>query len=201
MEKKQRNSSIELLRILAVYMITTRHMVSLNSAVSETIMHASISFTKIVLLAIHYSFGKAAVVAFIAITVWFLSEECQFSKSLQRVWMLEREVLFYSIVLTVSCVMYNPEVLTVKNTVRAVFPLIEPILWQQWLPVEQLYRSPYALLGTFVIATGGVLVCLLVDLLRRALFAITIDKHKGRLFRYCYAYVKRHVVERAHDPV
>lgn len=73
--------------------------------------------------------GKVGVVIFFAISAWFLADAATGVKaSLRRVWMLEKEVLFYSVVLGVGCYLIMDGV-GFGALLRGVFPLMSSIWW------------------------------------------------------------------------
>lgn len=73
--------------------------------------------------------GKVGVVILFAISVWFLADATIGVKaSLRWVWMLEKEVLFYSLVLGISCYLAMDGV-GFGTLVRNLFPLMSSIWW------------------------------------------------------------------------
>lgn len=73
--------------------------------------------------------GKVGVVIFFAISAWFLADASTGVKaSLRRVWMFEKEVLFYSVVLGVGCYLIMDGV-GFGALLRGVFPLMSSIWW------------------------------------------------------------------------
>lgn len=89
-----RNSSIELLRIVAMFMILAHHFVVHNGydAKNLPLGPERISFQLVM-----QGGGKVGVVIFFTISAWFFLDKEQTIKSnLKRIWILEREVLFWS---------------------------------------------------------------------------------------------------------
>lgn len=93
-----RNSSVELLRILAMLMIVTSHGVMFSPL---DVTGQSLSVNKVLVETFLYSGGKVGVVAFFAISSWYLADSgaSGLRAGLRRVWILEREVLFWSLAL------------------------------------------------------------------------------------------------------
>lgn len=115
-----RNSSIELLRILSMFMIMLHHLV-VHNVVDYKAMDPGIF--RFLLQFFFVSGGKVGVVIFFAISAWFLADAATGVKaSLRRVWMLEKEVLFYSVVLGVGCYLIMDGV-GFGALLRGVFPL------------------------------------------------------------------------------
>lgn len=73
--------------------------------------------------------GKVGVVIFFSISAWFLADAATGVKaSLRRVWMLEKEVLFYGIVLGAGCYLTMDGV-GLGALLHGVFPLMSSIWW------------------------------------------------------------------------
>ena len=93
--KTKRNSSIELLRIFAMLGIGARHSVHGNDF---DVFKEPLSINKLWLEAILNPLGKVGMVIFFTISVWFLCDRTNtLSSCLRRVWIMEREILFWSI--------------------------------------------------------------------------------------------------------
>lgn len=121
-----RNSSIELLRILSMFMILLHHLV-VHNVVDYKVMDPGIF--RFLLQFLFVSGGKVGVVIFFAISAWFLADAATGVKaSLRRIWMLEKEVLFYSVVLGVGCYLIMDGV-GFGALLRGVFPLMSSIWW------------------------------------------------------------------------
>ncbi|WP_270240895.1 acyltransferase [Collinsella tanakaei] len=121
-----RNSSIELLRILSMFMIMLHHLV-VHNVVDYKAMDPGIF--RFLLQFLFVSGGKVGVVIFFAISAWFLADAATGVKaSLRRVWMLEKEVLFYSVVFGVGCYLIMDGV-GFGALLRGVFPLMSSIWW------------------------------------------------------------------------
>ncbi len=87
------------------------------------------SANKLIVELVFLPIGKISVVIFFVITAWFLSSSSNFKNDLRRIWLLEREVLFWStVLLIVSVTVYHGNV--PKSTIiRSFFPTITVIWW------------------------------------------------------------------------
>lgn len=135
--RKNRNSSIELLRIIAMFMILESHFVIHNDYDFSQI---PIGFERFFLVVFMADAGKIGVVVFFTISAWFLiDKEVALYSSLKRLWILEREVLFYSIFLGV--VYYCTNLIETKVLAKSFLPLLTNTWW---------YVSAYALFLVFL---------------------------------------------------
>lgn len=88
----QRNSSIELLRIIAMFMILAHHFIVHNG---YDVLKLPLGPERIFLQLVMQGGGKVGVVIFFSISAWFFLDKEQTIKSnLKRVWITERELLF-----------------------------------------------------------------------------------------------------------
>lgn len=109
-----------------MFMITLHHLV-VHNVVDYKAMDPGIF--RFLLQFFFVSGGKVGVVIFFAISAWFLADVATGVKaSLRRVWMLEKEVLFYSVVLGVGCYLIMDGV-GFGALLRGVFPLMSSIWW------------------------------------------------------------------------
>ncbi len=89
-----RDSGLELLRVLAMLMVTAHHLVLYNAV---DLWSAPLDAKRLVFETAFLGMGKVGVVCFFGITAWFLCErEDGYRRALRRVWVMERELLFYS---------------------------------------------------------------------------------------------------------
>lgn len=124
---KQRNSSIELLRIISMLMIIARHYVGANAF---DVTALPLSKRKIILEAIIYPSGKIGVVIFFFISAWFLcSANTSIIANLRKMWILEREILFWSLVLCGLTFAFNRHELTASLVIQSVFPTLTGLWW------------------------------------------------------------------------
>lgn len=75
--------------------------------------------------------GKVGVVIFFGISAWFLCESKSptVKSSLKRIWILEREVLFYSIGLMTFYSIYHHEKISLHSIILMLFPVTCDIWW------------------------------------------------------------------------
>ncbi|WP_080988063.1 acyltransferase family protein [Bifidobacterium animalis] len=70
------------------------------------------------------------------------------------------------------------------------YPSINRV-WLTILPASRIYQSPYAILIGLLWALTIFIICLTADLLRQGLFAITINRHRGKWFEHLYYFIYR----------
>ena len=125
--KNTRNSSIELLRIIATYLIILRHFVVFNTF---DVWSQTLSIKKVVLEGIFYPSGKIGVVLFFLISAWFLCESpTSLKESFKRLWFLEREVLFYSIALFGFFCLFQHAQINTQLVLNTIFPISTNLWW------------------------------------------------------------------------
>ena len=150
-----RNSSFEILRIIAALMIIARHMVSQNELI---VFEQQLSWSKVICQSVIYGGGKVAVVLFISISAWFICQKSQSIKdSLRHIWILERELLFYSLLIGLLTFVLNREEFTAKLAMKSVLPLSAELWW---------YPTSYAVF------------MLLVPFIRQGLLALGERRHR-----------------------
>lgn len=99
------------------------------------------------------------VLLFFTITAWFfLDRDQSFKASLKRIWLMERELLFWSLLLCVIFVAVSRQVVTVGIILKSLFPLLLGLWW---------YPTSYAL---FLV---------LLPFLNKGLHALTGEENKA----------------------
>lgn len=94
--KARRNSSIELLRLWSMLMIVGFHYV-LNGG-GAWISEQPVSVSKFIYQMIYMSGGWIGNFIFFVISIWYLLDrDLSLRSSLRRIWILERELLFWSL--------------------------------------------------------------------------------------------------------
>lgn len=74
--------------------------------------------------------GKVGVVIFFSISAWFFRDKEQTIKSnLKRVWITERELLFWSLILVTPYLVFDRAGLSMKLMVKSVMPLSMDLWW------------------------------------------------------------------------
>lgn len=124
--KKQRNSSIELLRIIAMFTILMHHFIVHNAYLADNMPAGAYR----VVLQLMGGFGKAGVVTFFTISAWFfLDKEQTFRTNLRRIWLMERELLFWSILLACFYLIFDRKDFGLSQIPKTVFPLGQGMWW------------------------------------------------------------------------
>lgn len=126
-KSKGRNSSIELLRIIAMFMILMHHFVVHNG---YDVLNLPLGPERIFLQLVMQGGGKVGVVIFFSISAWFFLDREQTIKSnLKRVWIMERELLFWSLILVTFYLVFDRTDLSMKLMVKSVMPLSMGLWW------------------------------------------------------------------------
>lgn len=135
-DRQSRNSSIELLRLVSMLMIVGFHYVWCSNLDQSWLTTQDISLKKIVYEFIYGGGGWVGNFIFFAISVWFLADRTTSLRSdLRRVWIMERELLFWGILLFVVCVLLRQNGYYVGTSgdaamlVKSVFPLSMELWW------------------------------------------------------------------------
>jgi len=122
----QRNSSIELLRIIAMFMILMYHFITQNGFPINKLPLAMEIFFRFFMA----SGGKVGVVIFFSISAWFFLDKEQTIKSnLKRVWIMERELLFWSLTLMAFYLMLDRACIDAKLMIKSIAPLSMSLWW------------------------------------------------------------------------
>lgn len=122
-----RNSSVELLRIIAMFMILAHHFAVHNGIdVNQLPLGPEKIFYELVMI----GGGKVGVVIFFSISAWFLLDKTQHVKTnLRRVWIMERELLFWSFLLALGYLAFDYPDLGIKQLIKSVAPLTMSVWW------------------------------------------------------------------------
>ena len=122
-----RNSSIELLRIIAMFMILAHHFIVHNG---YDVLKLPLRPERIFFQLAMAGCGKVGVVIFFSISAWFFLDKEQTIKSnLKRVWIMERELLFWSLILVTFYLVFDRADLSMKLMVKSVMPLSMGVWW------------------------------------------------------------------------
>lgn len=121
-----RNSSVELLRILSMLMIVASHCVMFSDM---NLLAQPLGVNKILIETFLYPGGKIGVVAFFSISAWYLSEAGGVRAGLRRVWILEREMLFWSLTLLAVTAVVNRSLVGPELAVRSLMPITTSLWW------------------------------------------------------------------------
>ncbi|KFI96146.1 acyltransferase family protein [Bifidobacterium stellenboschense] len=140
----QRNSSVETLRILAMLMIVTSHCVMFTNLDALAL---PFGVNKVLIETFLYSGGKVGVVAFFAISAWYLSEAGGVKAGLRRVWILEREMLFWSLLLFAATAALDHSQAGVRLATSSLFPTITALWWYPTAYAVFLLFFPFLVTG------------------------------------------------------
>lgn len=139
MGERQRNSSIELLRIIAMFMILAHHFIGHNG---YDVLKLPLGPERIFFQLVMAGGGKVGAVIFFSISAWFFLDREQTIKSnLKRVWIMERELLFWSLCLVAFYLVFDRADLSMTLMVKSVMPLSMGVWW---------YATAYAIFLAFL---------------------------------------------------
>ena len=190
-----RNSNIECLRLLAMLCITLNHFPFPNEQIMAKGDMVLIGVTSLL-----QCFGGLGDCLFFIITSWFLClEKPNLKQSLKRAWILERQLLFYSIflfVIYVICFVNHLYNVSTKDFIKSVLSAFFPFATSHWwFPTSyMLFLIIFPFLSTALKALDkkmhGILVCILILLYSFVPFGLNIIKlnmgYSIVLFLYLY---------------
>ena len=117
-------------------MIVGFHFVWVHQGSQWNITTYPFSFKKIIFEFLYGGGGWAGNFIFFVISVWFLADQKNtLRSSFRRIWIMEREILFWSVVLAITCVLlrrsgyYVGTRSSAEMLVRSTFPLITNFWW------------------------------------------------------------------------
>lgn len=110
-----------------MFMILAHHFVVHNG---YDVKNLSLGPERIFFQLVMQGDGKVGVVIFFTISAWFFLDKEQTIKSnLKRIWILEREVLFWSLALMAFFLVFDRADFGMKTIVRSVAPTIMGMWW------------------------------------------------------------------------
>lgn len=148
-----RNSSIELLRLFSMLMIVAFHFVVMSPD-TDWLNSQPLSFTKVIYQAVLMGGGWIGNFIFFTISTWFLLGKDQALKSnLRRIWLLERELLFWSLSLLIIYTVLNKTKLIAlpiekKYYVKSLFPMTTDLWWYPTSYALYILLLPFLIQGT-----------------------------------------------------
>lgn len=190
--RSSRNSSIELLRIIAAYLIILRHFVGANGF---SVWQMPLSVNKVIAEGMLFPLGKVGVVLFFLISAWFLCEgSTDIKVCLCRVWILEREILFYGLVLTIIMLVARPDLLSMRLMVNGVLPLSTDLWWYATSYAVFLVLFPFLTVGLKALGRGLHRVCCMLCLLMWTILGglvnfISFDMTAQNVMIFIYLYI------------
>ena len=144
-KKAPRQSGIELLRIIAVTLITAHHLVVHSG---YPFFAEPISVRRLFFQMCYMPFGKIGVTLFLLISLWFLANREQtVKKSCRRIWLLERELLFWSFVGLTVQYLDDPQSVDVDAWLNAIFPITRNEWWYATSYIVLLLLLPFLFIG------------------------------------------------------
>ncbi|KOA57159.1 acyltransferase family protein [Bifidobacterium breve] len=115
------------MRIIAMFMILMCHFIVHNG---YDVLKLPLGPERIFFQLVMAGGGKIGVVIFFSISAWFFLDKEQTIKSnLQRVWIMERELLFWSLILVTFYLVFDRADLSMKLMVKSVMPLSMGVWW------------------------------------------------------------------------
>lgn len=116
-----------MLRIIAMFMILMCHFIVHNG---YDVLKLPLGPERIFFQLVMQSGGTIGVVIFFSISAWFFLDKEQTIKSnLKRVWIMERELLFWSLILVTFYLVFDRADLGMKLMVKSVMPLSMGLWW------------------------------------------------------------------------
>lgn len=188
--RRTRNSSIELLRIIAMLMIVASHGVMFSNLDALSL---PFGVNKVLIETFLYSGGKIGVVAFFAISAWFLTDQGGVRAGLRRVWILEREMLFWSVLLLGVTVVVEHARPDMTLIARSLFPTITALWWYPTAYAVFLLFFPFLSRGLKALDRGmhGAL-CVIMLVLWTVIDMVMplsgVGLHGGDVFSFVYIY-------------
>lgn len=133
MQDSKRNSNLELLRIVAMTLITFNHIVSLGNSLDGA------NSVNILLLLFFLLGGKFGTNLFVILGLWFLiDKEFKFKRIIQ-IWV---QTLFYSVFLNIIDIVILGIHITPLQIIKSLFPLIGRYYWFSFAYIIMLFAVP-----------------------------------------------------------
>jgi hypothetical protein len=144
-KKAPRQSGIELLRIVAVTLIVAHHLVVHSSF---SIMNEPFSLRRLFYQLCIMPLGKIGITLFLLISLWFLIDGKQSLRlSCRRIWILERELLFWSFVGLTAQYIVDPQSVNEETWLNTIFPISRDVWWYATSYAVLLLLLPFVLAG------------------------------------------------------
>ena len=165
--KPMRNSSIELLRMLSMLMIISHHFLTHNYTNIERAADNPLDYAFLFFMR---NGGKVGVIIFFTISSWYFIDRNQtVHASLKRVWILERELIFWALCCFFISLTLNPEALgegkvqLVSAGVRCLMPVTFVLWWYITCYVLFLIMLPFLQQGLIRLGKRKhIMLCLLL---------------------------------------
>ena len=183
-----RNSSIELLRILSMLLVLAHHFLVYNALDYTTLPFGGQRFLLQLFLE---SGGKIGVVIFFTISAWYLLEcEQTLRGCLRRVWNLEKEVLFYSLVLAGLFFLFFRTHIGARYLLKSFMPLTQQVWWYSTAYAIFLLLLPFLMSGLRALGRRRHLaLCLILVALYGVLTMVPGTQMVGQAWSFVYMFV------------
>ena len=144
---KVRNSSIELLRVIAMLLIVTQHSV-VHSICNPSTAPLSVPMLFATMLGADTT-GSIGVLLFFGISAWFLCNDGNPSvrSALKRIWLVEREMLFYAWGILLLRIILGHTPPNASLVVYSLFPGITGLWWYMTAYIIFLAFYPFLTVG------------------------------------------------------
>ena len=134
-----------MLRIIAMFMILMSHFIGHNG---YDVLKLPLGPERIFFQLVMQGDGKVGVVIFFSISAWFFLDKEQTIKSnLKRVWIMERELLFWSLILVTFYLVFDRADLSMKLMVKSAMPLSTGVWWYATAYATFLALLPFLVKG------------------------------------------------------
>ena len=197
-----RNSSIELLRILSMFLILAHHFLVHNAYDYTTLPFGVPRFLLQLFLE---SGGKVGVVIFFTISAWHLLEREQTLRGcLRRAWNLEKEVLFYGLALAAFFFLFFRSHIGARYLLKSLMPLTQQVWWYPTAYATFLLLLPFLVRGLRALGRRAHLaLCMVLLALYGVLTLVPGTQMVTQVWSLVYLFVLiagyRWYVEGAHD--
>lgn len=143
--RKQRESGIELLRIIAMLLIVSHHMVVHNAF---QVAGEPVSAKRLMLQQFLCVPGKIGIALFFMISAWFMADRVPTTKSVfRKAWIMERELLFWSVFIFIVQLVMNPAIPSVDTVLSTLLPTTRRVWWYATAYMVFLLLSPFIIQG------------------------------------------------------
>ena len=143
--RKQRESGIELLRIIAMLLIVSHHMVVHNAF---QVAGEPVSARRLILQQFLCAPGKIGIALFFMISAWFMADRVPTAKSVfRKAWIMERELLFWSVFIFIVQLVMNPAIPSVDTVLSTLLPTTRRVWWYATAYMVFLLLSPFIIQG------------------------------------------------------
>lgn len=190
---KIRNSSIELLRVIAMLLIVAQHAV-VHSACNPSTASLSVPMLFATMLGADTT-GSIGVLLFFGISAWFLCNDGNPSvrSALKRIWLVEREMLFYAWGILLLRIVLGHTPPNASLVVYSLFPGITGLWWYMTAYIIFLAFYPFLTVGLRRMGSslhGGLCIIIMVIWGIYSIVPVDVLQFKARNFMlFIFLYV------------